>query len=208
MSPRALKSSLSLWRRRERWAQKRLDVARGRNDKSRVAKWEARHKVCLGMVKRRKAQLDRPTLQQAALQEARKLVGVMEHGGNNQGGKVTEIIRANGGTGPEPWCGDFVAYCYRRAGSKSVQRGWAAVAYIGRLAGMRIVKTPTPGDLVCFSFDHVGMYVRDLGNGNIETIEGNTGASGARSDSSTGGDGVYVKSRSKGLVARYVRVAR
>lgn len=143
-----------------------------------------------------------------ALSEARKLVGVMEVGGNNQGKVVTQIIRANKGAGPEPWCGDFVAYAYRKAGSKAVQRGWASVSLIGRLAGMGRTSSPQAGDLVVFNFDHVGMFVKDLGGGFIETIEGNTGASGAVSDSKTGGDGVYVKKRSKALVARYVRVLR
>lgn len=148
------------------------------------------------------------SLQQRALKEARELVGVMEIGGNNSGPKVMEIIRANGGTGPEPWCGDFVAYCYKRAGSKAVTRGWAAVRFIGRIAGQRVVTKPIPGDLVCFDFDHVGMFVRHDGKGRIVTIEGNTGASGAVSDSKTGGDGVYLKRRSTSLVSRYVRVTR
>lgn len=148
------------------------------------------------------------TLQERALKEARQLIGVMEMGGNNQGAKVLEIIRANGGTGPEPWCGDFVAYCYKRAGSVSVSRSWAAVRFIGGIAGQRVVKHPKPGDLVCFSFDHVGMFVRWDGKGQIVTIEGNTGASGAVSDSRTGGDGVYLKRRDAALVSRYVRVLR
>lgn len=152
--------------------------------------------------------IPQPTLQQRALKEARDLVGVMEQGGNNSGPKVLEIIRANGGTGPEPWCGDFVAYCYKRAGSKAVTRSWAAVRFIGRIAGQRVVRRPRPGDLVCFTFDHVGIFVRRDGPGRIVTIEGNTGASGAVSDSRTGGDGVYVKRRSTSLVSRYVRVTR
>lgn len=136
------------------------------------------------------------------------LVGVMETGGNNRGATVMKIIRANGGTGPEPWCGDFVAYCYRLAGSKSVSRPWASVRLLGGVSGVRRTRTPARGDLVRFTFDHVGLFVRDRGNGTIETIEGNTGRSGAVSDSSTGGDGVYRKIRSKGLVTDYLRVAR
>ena len=100
---------------------------------------------------------------------------VMEQGGNNQGPMVTKIIRANGGTYPEPWCGDFCAYCYRLAGSKSVTRGWASVRLVGSLAGVTRTTQPRPGDLVRFTFDHVGMFVKDAG-AFIETIEGNTGA--------------------------------
>lgn len=143
-----------------------------------------------------------------AYRVAASLVGVMEQGGNNQGATVMKIIRANGGTGPEPWCGDFVAYCYQLAGSKAVQRAWAAVRMIRGLAGVRATSRPRRGDLVRFTFDHVGMFSKDLGNGYIETIEGNTGASGAVSDSRTGGDGVYRKARHKSYVRDYLRVTR
>jgi hypothetical protein len=143
-----------------------------------------------------------------AYRVAAGLVGVMETGGNNQGAMVMRIIRANGGTAPEPWCGDFVAYCYRLAGSKAVTRQWAAVRFLRGLSGIRATRAPRRGDLVRFTFDHVGLFVRDHGNGTIETIEGNTGRAGAVSDSQTGGDGVYRKIRSKGLVLDYLRVVR
>lgn len=67
--------------------------------------------------------------------------------------------------------------------------------------------TPERGDLVRFTFDHIGMYAGGEG-GQIETIEGNTGAAGAMSDSHTGGDGVYRKRRAAGLVQDYLRVER
>ncbi len=159
----------------------------------------ARHRAALRAL--------RPPLRKRAYWEAEKLIGVMEHGGNNQGGAVTEIIRANAGTGPEPWCGDFVAYCYRKAGSKRVTRAWAAVSLLRGVLGIRATSHPRAGDLVRFTFDHVGIFAHDNGNGTITTIEGNTGASGAVSDSSTGGDGVYKKVRSKGLVRDYLHVA-
>jgi hypothetical protein len=148
------------------------------------------------------------TLQTRAFRIAENLVGVMESGGNNMGEKVSEIIRANGGTGPEPWCGDFVAYAYKNAGSKAVTRSWAAVRLLSGVAGIKFTSTPKRGDLVRFTFDHVGMFDRDNGDGTITTIEGNTGASGAVSDSATGGDGVYRKIRDKSLVADYLRVTR
>jgi hypothetical protein len=143
-----------------------------------------------------------------ALKIAEGLIGVMEQGGNNTGPIVDKIIRANGGAIGEPWCGDFVAYCYRLAGSKLVQRGWASVSMLGALFGIRRTSSPRRGDLVRFTFDHVGMFDKDNGDGTITTIEGNTGASGAVSDSATGGDGVYRKVREKGLVNDYLRVTR
>lgn len=143
-----------------------------------------------------------------ALRVAESLVGVMEQGGNNQGPTVSKIIRANGGTGPEPWCGDFVAYCYRLAGSRAVTRAWASVYYLGVIAGLTTTRNPRAGDIVRFTFDHTGLFVKDNGDGTITTIEGNTGATGAVSDSKTGGDGVYRKTRSKSLVRDYLRVTR
>jgi hypothetical protein len=131
----------------------------------------------------------------------------MEEGGNNQGPMVMKIIRANGGAGPEPWCGDTMAYCYRQAGSKAVTRLWASVFYLGRIGGVVKTSSPVQGDLVRFTFDHVGMFVRDLGGGMIETIEGNTGSSGAVSDGD-GGDGVYRKRRAKSLVLDYRHITR
>lgn len=147
------------------------------------------------------------TLRDRAYAYATGLIGVMEQGGNNRGPMVTKIITANGGAGPEPWCGDFVAYCYRAAGSKAVTRAWAAVRLLAGVAGVKRTRSPRRGDLVRFTFDHVGMYVRDVDAGHIETIEGNTGPSGALSDGN-GGDGVYRKVRAKSLVSDYLSVTR
>lgn len=155
-----------------------------------------------GLIKRK------TPLRLKALAVAEGLVGVMEQGGNNTGPIVDKIIRANGGVIGEPWCGDGMAYCYRLAGSKAVQRLWASVRALLGLFGIRATSSPKPGDLVRFTFDHVGMFVRDLGNGEIESIEFNTGPSGAVSDSATGGDGVYRKVRDKSLVHDYLRVTR
>lgn len=211
--------SLKLWESRLKYRESKLNYYRHKskrpaNEKHHlIVKWSNLVSEARKMVKKRRAQVaaNKP-LRLLALAEAEKLVGIMEVGGNNRGAKVTEIIRANGGTGPEPWCGDFQAYVYRAAGSKTVQRGWAAVSYIGRLTGQTIVKIANllPGDLVCFTFDHVGMFVRwiDKAKGIMETIEGNTGASGAVSDSVTGGDGVYRKRRYVSQVSRGVRVTR
>lgn len=155
---------------------------------------------------RRLLRFYRPPLRIRAYEEASKLVGIMEYGGNNAGAQVSKIIRENGGLGPEPWCGDFVAFCYRHAGSKRVQRSWASVRLLRGLLGITATSSPRRGDLVRYTFDHVGLFVKDNSNGTITSIEGNTGASGAVSDSTTGGDGVYEKIRSKSLVRDYLRV--
>lgn len=209
MSRAALKASLALWERRHAHRQRRLDAAHAANDKARIEHWHGLLEQAGAMIRRRRAQLKpKPSLAERAYAVAEGLIGVMESGGNNMGPMVTRIIRENGGAFPEPWCGDFVAYCYRHAGSKSVSRPWASVRLVGALLGVKRAATPRRGDLVRFRFDHIGMYVKDLGNGMIETVEGNTGASGAVSDSATGGDGVYRKHRAKSLVSDYLHIAR
>jgi hypothetical protein len=138
-------------------------------------------------------------LNERAYRVGKKLLGVMEEGGNNRGQVVSAIILANQGVVGESWCGDFVAYCYRTAGSRQVSRAWAAVRLLTK---GRVTKNPVKGDIVRYDFtaagnDHTGMFSQwiDRPNGVFEALEGNTGTSGARSDSLTGGDGVYLKRR-------------
>jgi hypothetical protein len=132
---------------------------------------------------------------------------VTEVGGNNRGRRVEEIIRANGGTPGEPWCGDTVAYCYLKAGAKSVVRSWASVRLLERLLmRLRIVQC---GDVVTYIFDHTGLFKEwapEKGSGYFWAGEGNTGNSGAASDSITGGDGVKLKLRHTSQVAGFWRV--
>lgn len=212
------KASLALWERRLAYRRRKRAAVRkhaGRTvthtEAAHIKKWDRLIAEAEQAVAHRRHQLAaaRP-LRLRALAEAERLVGVMEVGGNNMGKAVLALIRENGGTGPESWCGDFVAHCYRHVGSKVVQRGWAAVRFLGFLTGMKVVsaKDALPGDIVCFTFDHTGLLRRKISAGEIETAEGNTGRSGAVSDSRTGGDGVYIKRRSTSLVARYVRVLR
>ena len=209
MSRARLNASLRLWRRRLAYRQRRLKVSIRHHRPNSAKRWRRLVDEAHRKVSRRELQLGAmQPLRLRALSHARALVGVMEIGGNNAGKKVTAIIRANGGSGPEPWCGDFQAYVYRAAGSRAVTRAWASVAMLGGLFGIRRTSKPLAGDLVRFTFDHVGMFVKDNGDGTITTIEGNTGASGAVSDSSTGGDGVYEKRRAKSLVRDYLRVTR
>jgi hypothetical protein len=88
-----------------------------------------------------------------------------------------------------------VAHCYRHAGSKVVQRGWAAVRFLGFLTGMKIVSY-ADADAGRHRLLHLRPHrhpARKIGAGMIETVEGNTGRAGAVSDSRTGGDGVYIK---------------
>ena len=176
--------------------------------KARYAKRAAFRKKLRAHASRRLAAGAHGPLQAKAYAEARRLVGVMEVGGNNRGRKVLEIIHYAGGPGPEAWCVDFVIWCYGHAGSTAVRRGFTRAVRFMRAPGLVPTAAPKRGDIVRYTFDHTGLFVKDNGNGTITTIEGNTGRSGAVSDSTTGGDGVYLKVRSKSLVRDYLRVTR
>lgn len=151
------------------------------------------------------------SLREKAWAQMRALIDerVSEVGGNNRGERVEEIIRANGGTPGEQWCGDTVAYCYLRAGAKSVVRAWAAVRLLEKLL-MR-VRQPLRGHVVTYTFDHTGLFAEwapEHGKGYFWAGEGNTGDSGAQSDSVTGHDGVKYKLRHDSQVAGFWRVLR
>jgi hypothetical protein len=210
-STRWLRLSLRLWKRRLRYRTRRLKAAKRAGVPKRVVHWERLVNDAAKKVGRRREQLAaRRTLGTRALSEAKRLVGVMEEGGNNAGARVARIIRSGGGTPSDrpPWCGYFVAHCYKTAGSTAMDWQAGAVRLWLGLSGVRRTTRPRPGDPVRFTFDHIGMFVKDNGDGTITTIEGNTGATGAVSDSRTGGDGVYRKIRPKSQVADYLRVSR
>lgn len=95
-------------------------------------------------------------------------------------------IKAAGGSGYEPWCGDFVQWVFKQRGltpppARSVPNlmSWANKQN-------KVVKNPRPGDLVTFDWhgdgtpDHVEI-VRAIKNGRLLTVGGNT--SGSKSSS-------------------------
>lgn len=200
--------SLKVWERRLDYRRERRAYWKRRGDKDKVAKWDRLVRHAAYKVSLRRRQL--VPLGARALGHAEDLIGVMEVGGNNAGPAVAKIIRGAGGSPKDhpPWCGYFAAYCYTLAGSKLVDWRWAAVRLLPAVPGLKRVTRPRRGDLVRFTFSHVGLFVKDNGDGTIETIEGNTGQTGAVSDSKTGGDGVYRKVRAKSLVQDYLRVSR
>lgn len=162
-------------------------------------------RVLMKALRRHRAALH-PPLRMKAYHQARLLIGVMESGGNNRGREVEKIIREGGGLPGQAWCGWFMAAVYKRAGSKAVDWHWGAVRLLFPLPKVYRVERPKTGDIVRFKFDHVGMFVKWVDSHTIETLEGNTGATGAVSDSRTGGDGVYRKRRDVSLVNDYLRV--
>lgn len=151
------------------------------------------------------------TYRSLALDRARQEIGVMEQGANNHGERVEffQTFDSLPGEG-YAWCNSFVDAMFELAGRPLVEtyKSAGVELTLARAKALGwVVATPQPGDLVVFTFSHIG-FVDEVHDGThtITTIEGNTGSSGAVSDSSTGGDGVYRKVRSMSLVRAYIRV--
>jgi hypothetical protein len=86
----------------------------------------------------------------------------------------------------QPWCGSFVNWCANEAGVKvpnTVYTPGGAAAF--KKAGAWIdadIADPEPGDIAYFDFpadgvnriSHVGIVIKDNGDGTVVCIEGNT----------------------------------
>ncbi len=86
----------------------------------------------------------------------------------------------------QPWCGSFVMWCADQAGVKVpntvyTPSGAASFKKAGRWHDAQIAD-PEPGDIAYFDFpgdgveriSHVGIVVKDNGDGTVWCIEGNT----------------------------------
>lgn len=216
-------ASLALWKRRQAYRQKRLDYWRGKakqpisgrvvvtkQEAALIHKWEdLKAEATKNIALREKQLAELKPLREKALDVARTQVGVVESGGNNKGVPFERYQKPNGATAPEPWCGDFVAWCYRKVGSKVVQRGWASTIWL--LAKLTPVTNPQPGHIVVYDFGtpgakHTGLFDEwaDRSKGLFWAIEGNTGSVDA-SDGG-GGEGVHRKLRSMSQVAGFRRI--
>jgi hypothetical protein len=97
-----------------------------------------------------------------------------------------------------PWCGSFVNWCANEVGLKIpnvVSTVAGATAFIKKGQWEKVNEaTPLPGDIVFFDFpndgvdriSHVGIVVKDNGDGTITCIEGNT-APDKKGDQRNGG---------------------
>jgi hypothetical protein len=98
-----------------------------------------------------------------------------------------------------PWCGSFVMWCANEIKLKvpncvSTLAGAEAFKKAGKWQDAETA-TPQPGDIVFFDFpddgvnriSHVGIVVKDNGNGTVTCIEGNT-SSDKKGDQRNGGE--------------------
>jgi hypothetical protein len=110
---------------------------------------------------------------------AQKEVGTAETGNNLT--KYGEFTKHNG----QPWCGSFVMWCAAQVKQPMPNVVWTpggvtAFQGMGAWANGATAK-PKPGDIVFFDFieggakvEHVGIVLKDNGDGTVTTIEGNT----------------------------------
>lgn len=137
---------------------------------------------------------------------------VREVGGNNHGPEVKKFLAEVGLPEGYAWCDAFQSYEMHAVAGKrlpiesaSVWDTFIAAKYLGWT-----VDRPRRGDLVLYDFDrdgrtddHIGIVTRVLhlpstkgklfGSYVLRTVEGNTGAGTAGSQSD--GDGVFVRTR-------------
>jgi hypothetical protein len=123
-----------------------------------------------------------------------------------------------------PWCGSFVMWCGNEAGVKIPNT-------VSTLAGAQAFQkaktwqdaetaTPQPGDVVYFDFpsdgvdriSHVGIVLKDNGDGTVTCIEGNTSPD-KKGDQRNGGQvakkiRAFKKSAKKGLPLAVVGFGR
>jgi hypothetical protein len=153
------------------------------------------------------------TTAENVLNLARSFLGYREGPRNNQ-----SQFGAYTGFNFQPWCGSFVKYVLDHAG----QTGEPSPVYTpaGATGYMHVKRwiprngAIRPGDVIFFDWqhgqapagvDHTGFVERDLGNGQVQTIEGNT-ASGQAGNQSNGG-GVYRRVRNRNVIAGFGRPA-
>lgn len=153
------------------------------------------------------------------LQVAFKEIGTIEGPKDNET-KYGAYTKANF----LPWCGSFVMWCGNEAGVKIVNT-------VSTLAGAQAYQkakawedaetaTPMPGDIVYFDFpgdgvdriSHVGIVLKDNGDGTVTCIEGNTSPD-KKGDQRNGGQvakkvRAYKKGATKGLPLAVVGFGR
>lgn len=132
--------------------------------------------------------------------KARTQEGVKESPANSNKTIYGKFTKHDG----QPWCGSFVMWCANEVGFKNMPNcvftpaGAASFQGRGQWSNHETAK-PQPGDIVFFSFsgkgiEHVGIVIRDNGDGTVTTIEGNTVPDGKKGDEANGGQ-VCLKTR-------------
>jgi hypothetical protein len=149
---------------------------------------------------------------EAIIEVAKKEVGTIEGPKDNETkyGKWT-------GMNFQPWCQSFVSWCAFTSGVKSFPKSAATIAasdWFKKAERWSDARNDDPqaGDWIYFDFpddgvnriSHVGLCIKNNGDGTIQVIEGNTSGT-AKGDQRNGGMCVektrgYVKNNKKKLI--------
>lgn len=158
-------------------------------------------------------------LVQAIIRRAKQEVGTEEIDGTNCGPRVNQYKAATNLPSTEawPWCAAFVCWVVRMA-LLDTQTKETATFVRPKTAGAwdfenwsrkqdNTTQTKKPhggdikaGDIVVFTFSHIGIAVEDAKGGQVVTVEGNTDQQGSRE-----GGGVFLKSRSLSKIRSRIR---
>ena len=149
---------------------------------------------------------------EAIIEVAKKEIGTIEGPKDNET-KYGAWMKVNF----QPWCQSFVSWCAHTAGVAKFPKSASTVAASdefkkqNRWADARN-DDPTPGDWIYFDFpddgvnriSHVGLCIKNNGDGTIQVIEGNTSGT-AKGDQRNGGMCVektraYIKNNKPKLV--------
>ncbi len=151
------------------------------------------------------AEGDGAALRQRILELAQAEVGTVEATGSNDG----DVLKYPNyfGRGSEPYCADFVSWVLTKAG-KPLDFAYVPSLreHLEETGQWKGRSDPQPGDVVIFNFDgegdgdHVGIVKAVNPDGTVVTVEGNTGADDALSDSATGESGVWNRLRSMDVI--------
>lgn len=111
----------------------------------------------------------------------------------------------------QPWCAAFVSWVVKQSGvipSNKLPNSSGAFSYRSWAQNnpsfAQLRKNPRfikAGDIVIFSFSHIGIATSNSQGGTVRTIEGNTNAAGARE-----GNGVWEKTRSLGKISDAITI--
>lgn len=139
--------------------------------------------------------------------------GVREVPANsNRGDRVQQYQAATWLTGSGwPWCAAFICWGIQQlervqplpfkrpqtAGAWDFEN-WAKSEGVKRFKPRQKIKA---GDIVIFTFSHIGLAIEDEKGGTVRTIEGNTDLSGSRE-----GGGVYIKTRPVASIRSHIRL--
>ena len=157
-------------------------------------------------------------LAQRLVELAKKEVGVEEIGGTNCGPRVNEYKAATWLPPDQawPWCAAFIDWLVMTAMAESGQKftferprtagAWDLENWSMKQDGSTWTKLNpqagdiAPGDIVIFTFSHVGLAIDAPAKGMVETIEGNTDGNGSRD-----GGGVWRKQRKLSQIRSRIR---